>query len=66
MVYADSVSGLGEMIHVANVDGSNDQAFDRTNEAGKATAPRWSPDGTKVVYQGKTVGQDIGTSTSST
>ena len=54
MAYAD-----GAVVHVANIDGSNDQAFDRTDRAGEATAPRWSPDGTKLVYQSRT-GSDIG------
>lgn len=54
MAYAN-----GAVVHVANIDGSNDQAFDRTDRAGDATAPRWSPDGTKLVYQSRT-GSDIG------
>jgi hypothetical protein len=61
IAYADSVNGLDNaVVHVANVDGSNVQAFNRTNAVGMAMAPRWSSDGTKLVYQGKTAGQDIG------
>ena len=59
IVYVDD-GGDGASVHVANINGSNVRAFDRTAAAGEAVAPRWSPDGTKVVYQGKAVGNDIG------
>lgn len=59
MAYADNADG-STVVWVANVDGSNAQAFDRTNRTGEAIAPRWSPDGTKVVYQGRAGGYDVG------
>ena len=61
IVYADFASGVGRVVHVADIDGSNVRAFDQTVQAsGSVQAPRWSPDGTQVVYQGKGRGNDIG------
>lgn len=52
--------GDGDVVHVANVDGSADRSFEQTRAPGGAIAPRWSPDGTSIVYQGKEAGEFIG------
>ena len=49
-----------DVVWIANADGSGQQRFDQTRTAGGATAPRWSPDGTTIVYQGKGAGAQIG------
>jgi Tol biopolymer transport system component len=49
-----------DVVWVANADGSSQQWFDQTHAPGGAVAPRWSPDGTKIVYQGKAAGDLIG------
>jgi Tol biopolymer transport system component len=59
ITYVDSSTGTGDTVRVANVDGSDEQEFERTNLAGDAKAPRWSPDRTRIVFQGKR-GSQIG------
>jgi len=50
ITYVDTATGTGDIVHVANIDGSDEQSFQRTDLAGDAKAPRWSPDGTKIVF----------------
>jgi Tol biopolymer transport system component len=60
IAYVSSENGPRATVHVADVDGSNVQDFPRTDLAGEAVAPRWSPDGTKLVFQGKPATEEIG------
>ena len=56
-----ATSDVGDAIHVANADGSNVQGFEQTaSPGGGLSAPRWSPDGTKIVYQDRGIGGHIG------
>jgi Tol biopolymer transport system component len=41
----------GEAVNVADVDGSNVRTLEQTTATGQAIAPRWSPDGSTIVYQ---------------
>jgi Tol biopolymer transport system component len=47
MIYVDATGAIA----VANIDGSDPQPFHHTMSAQDPTAPRWSPDGTKIVFQ---------------
>jgi Tol biopolymer transport system component len=48
MTYVDATGAVA----VANVDGSDPHPYVRTISADDPTAPRWSPDGHQIVYQG--------------
>lgn len=52
ITYVDTV-GTSELVFVASVDGSDIRSFAKTGAPGGVIAPRWSPDGTEIVYQGK-------------
>lgn len=56
MTYVDQSGAVA----VANVDGSGQQPFPRTIAAEDTIAPRWSPDGTKIVFQREGAGGVIG------
>lgn len=56
MTYVD----LTGAVAVANIDGSDQQPFVHTISAHDPTAPRWSPDGTKIVFQRGAAGGVIG------
>jgi Tol biopolymer transport system component len=56
MTYVDGSAAVA----VANIDGSDPQPFPRTISAYDPTAPRWSPDGTKIVFQRGAAGGVVG------
>jgi Tol biopolymer transport system component len=56
MTYVDATGAVA----VANIDGSDPQPFLHTMAAEDPTAPRWSPDGTKIVFQRGAPGGVVG------
>ena len=56
MTYVDATGAVA----VANVDGSDPRPFPRTISMNDPSAPRWSPNGTKIVFQRKGANGVIG------
>jgi Tol biopolymer transport system component len=56
MTYVDQTGAVA----VANIDGSAPRPFPHTISAHDPTAPRWSPDGTKIVFQRGAAGGVVG------
>jgi len=51
MVAYIASSADGEVMHVADLDGSNVRAYAQTQGSDRLLMPSWSPDGSTIVYQ---------------
>jgi Tol biopolymer transport system component len=52
----DDPQGPLSVVYVANIDGTNARPLEETHSLGGAWGPRWSPDGSQIVYQGRGLG----------
>jgi dipeptidyl aminopeptidase/acylaminoacyl peptidase len=53
--------GSLDAVYVANLDGTNVRPLEETQfSSGGAVAPRWSPDGSQIVYQAKDGAEKVG------
>jgi Tol biopolymer transport system component len=58
VAYVASSTGW-DVVHVADLDGSNVRAYPQTQALDRLYLPSWSPDGSTIVYQDKE-GQSVG------
>jgi Tol biopolymer transport system component len=61
LTYAAEIEPYVQAVFVANLDGTNVRPLRETRlSPGGAFAPRWSPDGSQIVYQAKDGDQEVG------
>ena len=60
VTYAGNDPGGRVVVYVANADGTNVRPLEETGRDGTAIGPRFSPDGSQIVYQAKGEGNRAG------